>query len=50
MQLRRFCVGIKSNFLIWLGHGGERRAVRAKHLAALHFLAFLFPALHKHKR
>ena len=48
--MRGFGVGIKSNFLIWFGVGGQRRAGRAKHFAALHFLALLFPALHKHKR
>jgi len=48
--MRGFGECIKSNFLISFSVGGQRRAGRAKHFAALHFFALLFPALHKHKR
>ena len=41
--MRGFGGGIKSNFLISFGVAGQRRAGRAKHFAALHFLALLFP-------
>ncbi len=48
--MRGFSVAIKSSFLISFSNVGQSGAGRAKHFAALHFLALLFPALHKLKR